>query len=172
MKYLLAGIDRLSGAFGWIAGLLIVPLVFASVFEVISRYVFNAPTIWAYEIGYMATGTNFFLGMSYALRERAHIRIDVLYSHFSPRTQSLVDALGYTFLMLPFVIWLTWRLGLYAYDAWIWGERSGESAWNPVIWPYRVVFVLGFLLLTLQSLAEWFRSLMVLAGKAPPRNSD
>lgn len=126
MKYLLAGIDRLSGAFGWIAGLLIVPLVFASVFEVISRYVFNAPTIWAYEIGYMATGTNFFLGMSYALRERAHIRIDVLYSHFSPRTQSLVDALGYTFLMLPFVIWLTWRLGLYAYDAWIWGERSGN----------------------------------------------
>lgn len=160
----------MSGWLGFVAGFLIIPLIFATVYEVVSRYAFNAPTIWAYEIGYMATGTSFFMGMAYALREGSHIRIDVLFSQFSPRRRALIDFLGYTFLMIPFGIWLTYRLGVYALDAYEWGERSGESAWNPIIWPYRAIFVLGFLMLTLQCFVQWGRSICILLGKAPEQS--
>lgn len=144
----------------------------ATVYEVIARYVFNRPTIWAYEIAYMAMGTNFLLGMAYALREKSHIRIDVVFMHLSPRKKAMIDCIGYTFLMLPFGFWLTWRLGLYALDAWFLGERSGESAWNPVIWPYRLVFFLGFALLTLQCMVEWLRSILVLTGHEASKRGD
>lgn len=162
MKKLIKLIDMNSGGVGYLAAWIVLPLIFATVYEVFSRYVLNAPTIWAYEVGYMATGANFLLGAAFALREKSHIRIDVAYMRFRPRTKALIDVLGYTFLMLPFGIWLSYRLGVYAFDAFMSGEQSGESAWNPVIWPYRTVFFVGMATLTLQCVAQWIRALTVL----------
>jgi len=162
MRPFISSIDKCSGGLGIVAAWVVLPLIFATVYEVLSRYLFNAPTIWAYEVGYMATGANFLLGAAFALREKSHIRIDVAYSHFRPRTKALVDVLGYTFLMLPFGYWLSYRLGIYAFEAFLSGDRSGESAWNPIIWPYRTVFFAGIGMLTLQCTAEWLRALKVL----------
>lgn len=162
MRAVLDSIERLNTSVGLLAAWIVAPLIFATVFEVISRYVFNAPTIWAFEVGYMAMGANFLLGSAYALREKAHIRIDVAYSHFPPRGQALVDVVGYAFVFIPFGIWLSYRLGVYAWSAFESGETSGESAWNPVIWPLRVVFFLGFALLTLQAVVELAKALRVL----------
>lgn len=162
MKSILSIVDRCSGGAGVVAAWIVLPLIFATVFEVLSRYLFNAPTIWAYEVGYMATGANFLLGAAFALREKSHIRIDVAYMHFRPRTKALVDVLGYSFLMLPFGYWLSYRLGIYAFDAFQSGDRSGESAWNPIVWPYRFVFFAGIGLLTLQCTAEWLRAIRAL----------
>lgn len=162
MRLLLSAIDKLSGAVGFGTAWLVVPLIFATVYEVTARYVFNAPTIWAFEIGYMAMGAHFLLGAAFALRERAHIRIDVAYSHFPPRAKALVDVLGYALLFIPLGAWLSYRLGLYTFDAYRSGETSGQSAWDPVIWPFRLTFLGGFVLLTLQALAELIRSLQVL----------
>lgn len=159
MKKLIQLIDFNSGGIGVVAAWIVLPLIFATVYEVFSRYVLNAPTIWAYEVGYMATGANFLLGAAFTLREKAHIRIDVAYMRFRPRTKALIDVLGYTFLMLPFGFWLSYRLGVYAFDAFMSGEQSGESAWNPVIWPYRLIFFIGMSTLTLQCVAQWIRAL-------------
>lgn len=166
MKKIVSFIDMGSGGVGLVAAWVVLPLIFATVYEVFSRYVLNAPTIWAYELGYMATGANFLLGAAYALREKSHIRIDVAFMHFSPKTKALVDVLGYTLLMLPFGFWLSYRLGVYAFEAFMSGEQSGESAWNPVIWPYRTVFFVGIAMLTLQCVAQWIRALKALFGKA------
>ena len=162
MKRIISVCDKLSGGLGRLSAWVILPLIFATVYEVVSRRLFDAPTIWAYEVGYMMTGTSFLFGAAYALRERAHIRIDVLFNRFPMRTKALVDVLGYTLLMLPFGIWLTYKLGVYAHDAYLSGERSGQSAWDPIIWPYRAMFCLGILVLTLQCIAEWLRALRVL----------
>ncbi len=162
MQFMLRIIDRLSGSFGLLAGWIVLPLILATVYEVVSRYAFNAPTIWAYELGYMMTGANFLLGSAFALREKAHIRIDVLYSQFNPRIQAFVDTVGYLVLFLPLGFWLSYRLATYALEAYSTGQLSGESAWNPVIWPFRVVFFTGFILLTLQAVAELIRALNTL----------
>jgi len=165
LKPILSFIDRCSGASGFVSALIVLPLIFATVYEVVSRYVFNAPTIWAYELGYMATGANFLLGAAFTLREKGHIRIDILYQVFTPKTRALVDLAGYTFLMLPVCLWLSYRLGFYAWEAFESGERSGESAWNPIVWPYRIIFFVGITTLTLQGIAQWCRALRVLLAK-------
>jgi TRAP-type mannitol/chloroaromatic compound transport system permease small subunit len=171
MNAVLRTIDAVSGLSGRIAAWIIAPLIFAMVYEVAARYLFNAPTIWAFEVGYMAMGANFLLGAAYALRERAHIRIDVAYSHFPPRIKAAIDVIGYGLVFLPFSIWLSWRLALYAHGSFESGEHTGASAWSPLIWPLRAVFALGFILLSLQAVAELVRSLRMLATGVDPQAS-
>jgi TRAP-type mannitol/chloroaromatic compound transport system permease small subunit len=172
MNTILRTVDRLSGHLGILAAWIVLPLIFATVYEVSSRYLFNAPTLWAYEIGYMATGANFLLGAAFALREGSHIRIDILYSRLSEKRKALIDVLGYLFLFLPVGIWLSYRLGDSALDAFHSNQRSGESAWNPVIWPFRTIFFIGFAVLSLQAIVECIRAMKVLFGHSESRSAD
>ncbi len=173
METLLRWIDRVTGGAGIIAGWLIVPIIFATAYEVFSRYVLHAPTIWAFEVGYMAMGANFLFGIAYTLREKGHIRIDVLYGHlFSRKTQAVVSLLGYLVLLLPAAWLLSDALWTYAYQAAQTMEKSGQSAWNPVIWPFRMAFFGGFALLLLQGIAETIRAVRFLFGRDPDWSAD
>lgn len=155
-------IDRISSVSGIIAAWLIVPLIGAMCYEVIARYVFGAPTIWAYELTYLLTGAGWLLGMAYTLSRGAHIRIDIVYLNLSPRAQAWIDVVCYVVLLLPFLIWLTSTLDDRAIAAWRSGERTGGSAWNPPLWPFRAVFFVSFALLSLQIIAEVLRKLPLL----------
>ena len=138
-----------------------IPLIVASCYEVFSRYVLGEPTFWAYEVGYMAMGTHFLIGLAYTLREREHVRVDFLYAHVSPRKRALIDAFTYVALLLPLAGWLTvgfWHKVAQAYES---QERSGMSAFNPVIWPFRLVMCTAFALLFLQALAELLKAIRV-----------
>jgi TRAP-type mannitol/chloroaromatic compound transport system permease small subunit len=158
LRSLIRSIERAVGGVGVFAALLIVPLVLATCWEVFSRYVADAPTIWAYEVGYILTGSHFLLGLAYTLREGLHIRIDVFTGAMSPRTRALIDLAAYT-VMLPVLAWLAWMLGEYLAAGWARGERSGQSALNLPVWPFRLVFTVSFALFALQVLAEWLKSL-------------
>jgi len=160
-------VEKISGSVGLLAAWVVAPLILATVYEVFSRYLFNAPTIWAFELAYMAMGTNFLLGAAFTLREKGHIRIDLIYTRLSRRSRALIDIAGYLFLFLPVAFWLTWGLWKYAYFALLSGETSGQSAWNPVIWPFRMVFFMGFLVLALQAVAETIKAIGILRGRAP-----
>ena len=85
---------------------LLVPLVLATCYEVFARYLFGAPTIWAYEVGYTLTGAHFLLGMAFTLKNGEHIRIDIFSGKFSPRTRAIIDLVGYA-VLLPLTLWLT-----------------------------------------------------------------
>ena len=115
MAFVVRFIERIVGGLGRVTALVVIPLVLATSFEVFSRYLFGAPTIWAYELGYMLTGSHFLLGASLALQNKTHIRIDLIYSHFSPRKKSIVDLIFYSALFLPFLILLSNSLFLYSY---------------------------------------------------------
>lgn len=167
MEKFIRVIDRLSGSTGVIGAWLVVPLIAATCYEVFSRYALNAPTIWAFELGYMLTGANFLIGTAYTLRERGHIRIDILYNHLPARTRAVIDVVGYVFLFLPAAMWLDVALWKYVLSAFKSQELSGQSAWNPVIWPFRLVFFSGFLLLTLQGIVELVRAARFLGGRDP-----
>lgn len=162
-------IDRISGITGVLAAWLIAPLIAGMCYEVVARYVFHSPTIWAYELTYLLTGAGWLLGMAYTLRQRAHIRIDVLYLNLPPRAQAAIDVIGYLFLLLPFLIWLTSTLDDRALAAFRSGEKTGASAWNPPLWPFRAVFFISFLLLVVQIVAEVLRKAPVALGRGAPR---
>ncbi|MBI6630886.1 TRAP transporter small permease subunit [Pontibaca salina] len=158
-------IGRISAVLGYIGALILLPLIFASVYEVVARYVFGRPTIWAYEIGYMAMGASFLLGAAYTLRDDRHVRIDVIALRLSPKTRAGLDLISYLVLFLPIACWLTWGLLQYTIEAYEWQERSGESAWNPVIWPYYSFFFIGFACLLLQGIAEILKNIQILLGR-------
>lgn len=157
-------LERISLGTGVVAATLIAPLVLATCIEVFSRYVLGRPTIWAYEIGYMGMGAHFLLGGAYTLMVGGHIRIDLIYVRYPERLKAAFDLLGYVGLILPFCIWLGYGLWWYFVEAYQWGERSGVSAWNPVIWPFRLVLFSGIVLLGIQVTAEILRCLAVLLG--------
>ncbi len=156
--------DRLSGAVGVLAAWLIVPLIMALCWEVFARYVLNAPTIWAYEIGYLLTGSSWLLGMAYALSRDAHIRVDVLTTRMSDRAKALVDVAIYALIVLPFVAWLVVALQARVAQALRSGERTGQSAWNPPLWPFRAIILAAFTLLAIQVLAQLLRGVRTLVG--------
>jgi TRAP-type mannitol/chloroaromatic compound transport system permease small subunit len=158
-------IDRVSGTSGAIAAWLVVPLIAASCWEVFSRYVLNEPTFWAFELGYMVMGAHFLIGFAYTLREREHVRVDIFYARFSRKVQALIDALTFLVLLLPLAAWLAVAFGEKVAKAYESHERSGMSAFNPVIWPFRLVMCAAFALLALQALAELIRCYRVLNEK-------
>jgi TRAP-type mannitol/chloroaromatic compound transport system permease small subunit len=143
----------------------VVPLIVASCYEVFSRYVLDTPTLWAFELGYMVMGAHFLIGYAYTLREREHVRVDIFYARFSPKTQALIDALTYVVLLLPLAAWLSIAFGEKVALAYASQERSGMSAFNPVIWPFRLVMCAAFVLLALQTLAQLIRCYLVLNEK-------
>lgn len=166
MSLLIKCIDKITGGAGLVAAWLVIPLILVGCYEVYARHILGAPTVWTYEIGYMLTGAHFLIGGALTLRDGDHIRIDVLYSRFQPRTKALIDSLGYLLIVVPVAFWLSYELWFYAMDAIQSGERSGESSWNPVIWPFRVVFVFGWVLLALQAISELIKAFEVLLGGA------
>lgn len=157
MRGLISAIERLVGAVGIASAMLLVPLVIATCWEVFSRYVLDAPTVWAYEVGYLLTGSHFLLGLAYTLREGLHIRIDLFSAAMSPRTRALLDTAAYA-IVLPLLVWLAWALLQYLLAGYARGERSGQSALNLPVWPFRLVFLVAFTLFALQVLAELLKS--------------
>ena len=153
MNALVRGIERITSSIGIMASLAIVPLVLATCYEVFARYAMNAPTVWAYEIGYILTGSHFLLGMAFTLQAGEHIRIDIFSGKFSARTRAVIDLVGYT-VTLPLMLWLTHTLFQHLATGYLRSERSGQSAMNLPVWPFRIVFLVAFTLLALQILAE------------------
>ena len=168
MQFLIRLIDRITTVVGVGAALLLVPLVLATCWEVFSRYVMDEPTAWAYEVGYLLTGSHFLLGLAYTLKMDLHIRIDVFTGLMSPRTRALIDTLAYT-VMLPLLLWLTWMLLEYLIIGYSRGERSGQSSLNPPVWPFRVVFTVSFGLLALQVFVALLKSVRQLVAPKAAR---
>lgn len=172
MSALLRLIERISTLSGSITAWLVVPLIAATVYDVGARYIFSLPTQWAYEVGYMMMGTHALLGMAYTLREGGHIRIDAFSQAFSERTKATIDLIGYAFFVLPCLIWVTCSLWTYWTHALATNELSGQSAWNPVIWPFKLVFFIAFVLLMLQIVAQIIKAVLLLQGKRTSYEGD
>src|SRR5919108_5196905 len=89
--------DRIGSAIAWLN----VPLVLIVTYEVVMRYVFDAPTIWVFDVTYMLYGTIFMLGAAYALHKGAHIRTDFFWEHFSIRRRGWIDSISYLLFFFP-----------------------------------------------------------------------
>jgi TRAP-type mannitol/chloroaromatic compound transport system permease small subunit len=161
----LAAIDALSSAAGWLGGLLIVPLTLGVAWEVTARYAFNAPTVWAYDLTYMLFSAQFMLAAALTLLRGGHIRTDVFYERWSPSTRATVDAVCYLLFFFPGMAFILYAGGVEAWHAWQIGERSDWTPWRPIIYPLKAVIPLTAALLLLQGFAELVRCLRVIRGR-------
>jgi len=151
-------IDKFTDTTGtWIAWLN-VPLVLVVAYEVFARYLFNAPTIWSFDITFMLYGTIFMLGSAYALHKGAHIRTDFFFEKWSIRTKGMIDSVAYIVFFFPsFLVFffVSGAEGLYAYEI---NETSEQTPWRPILWPYKMVVPLTCVLLMVQGISELIKS--------------
>jgi TRAP-type mannitol/chloroaromatic compound transport system permease small subunit len=163
---LVRAIDALSTVTGWLAGGLIIPMTLAVSYEVTARYAFNAPTVWAYDSTYMLFGAQFMLAAAYTLLKGGHIRTDVFYERWSPRTRATIDAIGYVFFFFPGMLFVLYASGSEAWHSFLIGERSDWSPWRPIIYPLKAVIPVTSALLLLQGLSELIKCLRVIRSRA------
>ena len=147
-------IDRFSDVTGRLISLTMLLLVGIITYEVVARYFFRAPTVWVFESSTMANGSAFMLGCAYALHKGAHVRTDIFWENYSERTKGIVDLVSYLLLFFPVMItMMAISIGdvIHSYDT---GERSQESLWRAIMWPFRAVIPLSAFLFMIQGIAE------------------
>jgi TRAP-type mannitol/chloroaromatic compound transport system permease small subunit len=152
-------VDRFTDRTGTVVSWLAIPLVLAVSYEVVARYAFNAPTVWAYDVTYMTCGTLFMLGAAFALHKGAHIRTDFFWENFSVRTKGTIDSISYVVFFFPSLIMLLFislNEAVYAFQI---GETSDQTPWRPLLWPFKAVIPAACLLLLVQGVSELLKSL-------------
>lgn len=151
-------IDTANGFFGKAISVLIVPMVYCLLHEVIGRYFFTAPTIWAGDLSVIMYGMFFMIASPYCLREGGHIRTDFLYNRWSSRTKGLVDLIVYFFIFIPVhlvFLKVSWE---FFYKSFQYNEKIISSPWMPIIWPLKFALPFGIFLMLLQGIAETIKS--------------
>jgi TRAP-type mannitol/chloroaromatic compound transport system permease small subunit len=166
-------VDRVSTWVGQAFAWLIVALTALISFEVFSRYALGAPHPWAFDVMMMMYGTVFMMAGAYTLAKSGHVRGDVLYGFFAPRTQATLDLILYILFFIPGVIALTYAGWSFAADAWAIKEHSSITADGPPIYPFKSVITLAGAILLLQGLVEIARCVICLReGAWPSREQD
>ena len=165
MRSLVRAVDGVSRAFGAIAAVLVIVLVVLMLYDVVMRYVFNAPTTWGNDLNTWLMGAAFILSIAYAMSTDSHVRVDLLYDRRTRPRIRIFDLIGLTLVILPTTVWITLGLVDHFLTAYGTGERSGSGGWNPIVWPFKLTLLVGFAVFTLQVVAEIIKRIASLMGK-------
>ena len=154
--------DSLSAWFGKVFAWCIMAMTIGVGYEVVVRYLFNAPTPWAFDISYMFYGTLFMMAGAYTLSRDGHVRGDFLYRLWHPRTQATVELVLYFLFFFPGVLALIFAGWRYASRSWRYLEVSNMSPANIPIFQFKSVIIAAGILLLLQGVAQVFRCIICL----------
>ncbi len=153
---------RLGGISGWLSGSLILVMMVAILREVVGRYFFNVPSDWSLELsGYLLVALTY-LGAPYTELSEANIRIDFLYSRFSPGLRVWADTIIYLICLCwsAMIVWQGWML---AWGSWKVGARSSEAmAWP--LFPSQVLVPIGAFLVCLILIQKIYRKVRLLTS--------
>jgi TRAP-type mannitol/chloroaromatic compound transport system permease small subunit len=150
-----AFIDFVGRVVSWIA--LIIALVMGA--NVILRYGFSIGFIWAQELEWHLLVPLVLIGMSYALRHGEHVRVDILFAGFSPRTKQAVD-LASAIIAMIFSVLVIWLSLAYVHQSWSIGEGTANPGGIEYRYVIKSIIPVGFGLLFLQSLADAIRCVL------------
>lgn len=172
MQKILLGVDKLSTLLGKIFAWSIVVLTLSISYEVFSRYVLNSPHAWMFDFQIMMYGTLFMMAGAYTLSKNGHVRGDVLYGFFEPRTQAWLDLILYFLFFLPGVVALTWAGWNYALESIAIREQTFSAVPLP-LYPFKAIIPLSGLLLLMQGAVEIVRCVVCIQqGEWPSREED
>ncbi len=168
MERALIWIDKLNTWVGRTFAWSILLLVFVVCYEVFSRYLFRAPTKWAFDASYMLYGLLFMTAGAYALSRNAHVRGDFLYRNWAPRRQAIMDLVLYIIFYFPGILALCWAGTIEADRAWTTNERSNSPATWPLA-PFKTIIPIVGVLMFLQGIVETIRCIQCIHTGIWPR---
>ena len=152
-------IDRTSELSSKTASILAMVLTLIIAYDVIMRYIFSMPTVWAYDYTIIIYGSYTMLGAAYCHRLGGHVTMDLIYGRLSTRTQAIVDVICYIFLFFPLFITLTYKMWQHAVWSVTTGEAGSASVFSPRLGFFKVILAYGFTLFLLQGGANFLRTL-------------
>ena len=173
MQKLLLFIDKVSTWVGHAFSFFIVGLTLLVSWEVFSRYALDQPHAWAFNVMIMLYGTLFMMAGAYTLAQNSHVRGDVVYGFFTPRTQAILDLTLYLVFFLPGVIALTYAGYTYAAESWAIDEHSNITSEGPPVYPFKTVIPLAGAFILVQGIVEIIRCIICIKdGEWPSRTTD
>ncbi|HYA20021.1 MAG TPA: TRAP transporter small permease subunit [Burkholderiales bacterium] len=171
-RYLLF-IDDLSTWVGKAFSWCILILTFVTVYDVTARYVFTAPTGWAYDTEYIMYGTLFMMSGAYAVSRNAHVRGDFISRRLPFRVQAIIELVCYLLFFFPGMIALLYSGYDFFHMSWLDNEHSSSSPTGPPIWPFKGIIPVAAFFLLLQGIVEVIRCIIAIrTGKWPKRRHD
>lgn len=156
--------DRLSERVGTGIMWLTTALVLVVCCDVFTRYVLKRSSVAVQELEWHLFSLIFLIGAAYTLKHDKHVRVDVLYSRFSPRAQAWVNLAGSLLFLIPFCCMVIWSSHPFVASAYRLGETSPDPGGLPARWVLKAAIPLGFALLLIQGLALAFRSVSSIAS--------
>ena len=172
MQQLLLTVDRVSTWIGKVFAWTVAILTLLITWEVFSRYVLNHPHAWVLDAQIMLYGTLFMTAGAYTLSKNGHVRGDVLYGFFRPRTQASVDLVLYLIFFLPGIVALTWAGWTFANDSLAIREQTFSADALP-LYPFKFIIPIAGGALLLQGIVEIIRCVLCLRdGEWPSRDED
>ena len=173
MQKLLLTVDKISTFAGQAFSWLIVSLTLLISWEVFSRYVMDNPHAWAFDVMIIMYGTLFMMAGAYTLSKSGHVRGDVLYGFFEPRTQATIDLILYIVFFLPGVFALTYAGYFFAAESWAMNEHSSITSNGPPLYHFKTILPLAGAILFMQGLVEIIRCVICIRNGAwPAREHD
>ncbi len=165
--------DTLSAWMGKAFAWCIMVLTFATCYEVIVRYLFNAPTLWAFDMSVQMYGALFMMAGAYTLSRNGHVRGDVIHRLLPIKVQAGIDLTLYVLFLLPGVFALIWYGYEFAADSWRYKEASWSSPARVQVYFFKTLIPLAGLLVLIQGVAEALRCVICLrTGTWPARLHD
>jgi TRAP-type mannitol/chloroaromatic compound transport system permease small subunit len=161
MQQIARSIDAINEFVGRYSSYLILFLIAVVGYEVLMRYAFNAPTIFAFELTVFLYGVHYSLSLAYAHKHNTHVAIDVLESRLPQRPRTILRICSYLVIFLPTIGILTAGAVIYALDS-LNSRELASSSWAPAVYPYKILMAIGFILWFLQGISRLiddFRSL-------------
>ncbi|HAX99260.1 MAG TPA: C4-dicarboxylate ABC transporter permease [Candidatus Atribacteria bacterium] len=160
LKGYIKAVSLMNEWVGRIDSFVIIPLVFITIYEVIMRKFFNAPTIWVFETSNQLYSLYFMMGFGYAMLHGNHVNVDVFYRKLSLKKRALMDIVCFLIFFFPFCIIVFWKGLFYAGQSWQLLERS-QSVFRVPLYPIKTIIPLMALTLLLQGIAVFIKRLYV-----------
>jgi TRAP-type mannitol/chloroaromatic compound transport system permease small subunit len=168
MNRFIYAVDLLSRTVGHAFAWCLMILTFGTSYEVFVRYVLNEPTSWAFDFSYLMYGAMFYMAGAYTLSRGGHVRADMFYRLWRPRTQATVELVLYFLFFFPGVLALVIAGSHYGYDSMRIFESSVNSPAGVPIWPLKMLIPFGAGLLALQGFADVLRCIICMQNNEWP----
>lgn len=152
-------IDTITEATGRIFAFVVLATQFTVLFEVVARKIFNRPQIWTMDIILYTYGIYFILVLAYGFLNKSYVRVDVLSATWKHIVEHIIHLVTYFIFMWPFLFWIMYRAFYFAAKSYMIGEKN-YSVWLPPLWPVKILFAVGLVLLNLQALSETLKEIL------------
>jgi len=156
-------VDAVNGVLGYVVMYLALVMMGLLLFASITRYVFNVPFVWIIEMAQFLMAAYYILGGGYSMQLDAHVRMDVLYERWKPKTRAFMDSLTAFFLVFYLAIMVYGGFSSSTYS--LKYNQTNYSAWAPPMAPIKIIMTVGIALMLLQAIAIFFRDLAKVTGR-------